>query len=40
MFKQHTHFYVNSWGVCFDDQAFRIFRSGRIDCRDTFDAVL
>jgi len=24
----HPLFYINSWGVCFDDRALRIFRNG------------
>jgi len=40
LLKQYTHFYINSWGVCFDDRAFHIFRHGWIDYRDAFHAVL
>ena len=40
LLKWHTHFYINSWGVRSDDQAFHIFRNGWIDCWDAFHVVL
>ena len=36
---RHTHFYINIWGVCFDDRAFGIFRNGWISGRDAFSTV-
>ena len=35
----HPHFKLIS-GVHFDDQTFRIFRNGWIDCRDALHAIL
>ena len=34
--KWHTHFYINNWDAHFDNQTFRIFHNGRIECRDAF----
>jgi len=39
MLRQHTHFYINNWGVRFHDYAIRIFCNGWIDCRDAFHVV-
>jgi len=32
--KQHTLFFIDNWGACFDDQTLHIFHNDRIDCRD------
>ena len=39
MIKQHTHCYINNWGVHVDNGTVRIFRNGWIDCRDAFHAM-
>jgi len=38
--KVTHHFYINNWGVCFDDCVFCIFGNGWFNCRDAFHVVL
>ena len=36
----HLTILIDNWGMCLNDRAIHIFRSGWIDCRDVFHAVL